>query len=74
MPEEIFQHLKKVRVRQRPLNISRLGSAEPEPARKRPVSGKTATEEKKPGTRTPRRTDREGRPARPSRPAPHSES
>jgi ATP-dependent RNA helicase DeaD len=74
MPEEIFQHLKKVRVRQRPLNISRLGSAEPEPARKRPVSGKTAIEEKKPGTRTPRRTDREGRPARPSRPAPHSES
>lgn len=74
MPEEIFQHLKKVRVRQRPLNISRLGSAEPEPARKRPSPGKTATEEKKPGTRTPRRADREGRPARPNRPASSSES
>lgn len=29
MPEEIFQHLKKVRVRQHPLNISRLGRPGP---------------------------------------------
>ena len=33
MPKEIFQHLKKVRVRQVPLNISRLDGAEPGPKR-----------------------------------------
>ena len=36
MPREIFQHLKKVRVRQCPLNISRLDGLEPD--RKRPAS------------------------------------
>ncbi len=46
MPEEIFQHLKKVRVRQCPLNISRLDSSEPERARKRPASPKVGAGEK----------------------------
>ncbi|MDS4067994.1 MAG: DEAD/DEAH box helicase [Candidatus Competibacter sp.] len=36
MPREIFQHLKKVRVRQRMLNISRLDGAEPERKRSGP--------------------------------------
>ncbi len=48
MPEEIFQHLKKVRVRQYPLNISRLGPSEPERARKRPVPGRAEAGEKTP--------------------------
>jgi len=38
MSAEIFEHLKKVRVRQCPLNISRLGPSEPERARRRPTS------------------------------------
>ena len=36
MPKEIFQHLKKVRVRQVPLNISRLDGAEPDNKRSAP--------------------------------------
>ena len=39
MPPEIFQHLKRVRVRQQMLNISRLDGAEPE--RKRPARPRT---------------------------------
>ncbi len=64
MPEEIFQHLKKVRVRQCPLNISRLGPSEPERTRKRPPPGKTVAGEKK-GPRSARNspTDQEAKPA-----------
>ena len=63
MPEEIFQHLKKVRVRQYPLNISRLGPSEPDRPRNRPVSAKAGAGDKSP--RNPRRNpaDREARPA-----------
>ena len=63
MPEEIFQHLKKVRVRQCPLNISRLGPSEPERARKRPVSGKAGAGEKAPRSARRNPADRETRPA-----------
>ena len=63
MPEEIFQHLKKVRVRQCPLNISRLGPSEPERARKRPAPGKTMTGEKVPRSARSSPADREARPA-----------
>ncbi|HRX60980.1 MAG TPA: DEAD/DEAH box helicase [Candidatus Competibacter sp.] len=45
MPKEIFQHLKKVRVRQYPLNISRLDgfeSSKSHPAPRRVVAGKKA--------------------------------
>ena len=63
MPEEIFQHLKKVRVRQCPLNISRLGQSEPERARKRPVSGKANAGEKTPRSVRTGPTGRETRPA-----------
>ena len=63
MPEEIFQHLKKVRVRQCPLNISRLGQSEPERARKRPVSGKASAGEKMPRSVRTGPTGRETRPA-----------
>ena len=44
MPAEIFQHLRKVRVRQYMLNISRLDSSEPE--RRRPVSRASGFQEK----------------------------
>ncbi len=44
MPADIFQHLRKVRVRQCMLNISRLDSSEPE--RKRPVSRTSDSQEK----------------------------
>ena len=53
MSAEIFEHLKKVRVRQQPLNISRItgggGSPEPERARRRPAattSGSAGTRER----------------------------
>ena len=46
MPEEIFQHLKKVRVRQQPMNISRLGPATSDRPGKRPGTGKPALAEK----------------------------
>ncbi len=42
MSDEIFQHLRKVRVRQCPLNISRLGPSEPEKTRKRLTLGPAA--------------------------------
>ena len=44
MPKEIFQHLKKVRVRQVPLNISRLDGLEPD--KKRPAPKRTAARNK----------------------------
>jgi ATP-dependent RNA helicase DeaD len=44
MPAEIFQHLRKVRVRQCMLNISRLDASEPE--RRRPVSRLSDSQEK----------------------------
>ena len=44
MPAEIFQHLKKVRVRQYMLNISRLDASEPE--RRRPASRASGSQEK----------------------------
>ncbi|MDG4554400.1 MAG: DEAD/DEAH box helicase [Candidatus Competibacter sp.] len=44
MPAEIFQHLRKVRVRQSMLNISRLDSSEPE--RRRPASRTSGSQEK----------------------------
>ena len=60
MPAEIFQHLKKVRVRQCMLNISRLDSSEPE--RRRPASRTSGSQEKpfgesqgKPAERKPRK-------------------
>jgi len=52
MSAEIFEHLKKVRVRQQPLNISRIadggGSPEPERARRRPAAaaGSAGTRER----------------------------
>ena len=63
MPEEIFQHLKKVRVRQCPLNISRLGPSEPDRARKRPAPAKTGAGEKAPRSARISPADREARPA-----------
>jgi len=49
MPKDIFQHLKKVRVRQYPLNLSRLdglGFGQQQPTPKRAASGrKTAKAE-----------------------------
>ncbi|MFZ1640696.1 MAG: DbpA RNA binding domain-containing protein, partial [Candidatus Contendobacter sp.] len=64
MPEEIFQHLKKVRVRQYPLNISRLGPSVPERARKRPALGKSVVGEKKaPRSARNSPTDQEAKPA-----------
>jgi ATP-dependent RNA helicase DeaD len=64
MPEEIFQHLRKVRVRQCPLNISRLGLSGPERPRKRPAPGKALAGEKQ-GTRSASASppDREARPS-----------
>jgi ATP-dependent RNA helicase DeaD len=62
MPREIFQHLKKVRVRQYMLNISRLDGSEPErkrtgqkPAgsRARAVAGNEGKPDRKPGKRRP---------------------
>jgi ATP-dependent RNA helicase DeaD len=63
MPEEIFQHLKRVRVRQYPLNISRLGPSEPERARKRPLSGKAGAGEKAPRSARTGPVDREAKAA-----------
>ncbi len=63
MPEEIFQHLKKVRVRQYPLNISRLGSSVPERARKRPAPKPVAGEKKAPRSAGNSPTDQEAKPA-----------
>ena len=60
MPEEIFQHLKKVRVRQYPLNISRLDG--PRPERKRP-GPKPTTGEKAPRSARRNPADQESRPA-----------
>jgi ATP-dependent RNA helicase DeaD len=59
MSAEIFEHLKKVRVRQCPLNISRIGSSEPERARRRPAEGGEKA------ARSPRASssERESRPA-----------
>lgn len=58
MPKEVFEHLKKVRVRQRPLNIRRMGEdrpaavdkpAYPKPARKKPDGTKPPKKARKPG-------------------------
>ncbi|CDH45708.1 MAG: DEAD/DEAH box helicase [Candidatus Competibacteraceae bacterium] len=58
MSAEIFEHLKKVRVRQCPLNISRLGPSEPERARRRPAgTGERVARSPKSGA-----TEREPRP------------
>jgi len=62
MPEEIFQHLKKVRVRQCPLNISRLGPSTPERARKRPAAGPGGTGETAPHSARNSAVDGEVRP------------
>ena len=57
MPEEIFQHLKKVRVRQCPLNISRLDGPRPERSRAGPkpegARAKPAGDEGQPSARKP---------------------
>jgi ATP-dependent RNA helicase DeaD len=62
MPEEIFQHLKKVRVRQCPLNISRLdgprpersrAGPKPEGARAKPAGDGGPPAARKPGPRRP---------------------
>ena len=65
MPEEIFQHLKKVRVRQYPLNIVRLDG--PRPERKRagpkPATGEKPSRSGKsdPAAPEPRSANRRGR-------------
>ena len=59
MSAEIFEHLKKVRVRQHPLNISRLGPSEPERARRRPTgAGERAARSPRVGS-----SEREPRPS-----------
>lgn len=63
MPEEIFQHLKKVRVRQYPLNISRLGPSEPERPRKRSMADRASAGEKAPRSARPHPSQREARTA-----------
>ncbi len=64
MPEEIFQHLKKVRVRQVPLNISRLGPSGLGRERKRAVPGQAVARVKSAGGFKRRPTDREFGPGR----------
>jgi ATP-dependent RNA helicase DeaD len=64
MPEEIFQHLKRVRVRQIPLNISRLGPSGPARERKRAVPGQAVGRVKSGGGFKRRPADREFGPGR----------
>jgi ATP-dependent RNA helicase DeaD len=64
MPEEIFQHLKKVRVRQIPLNISRLGPSASDRERKRAVPGQAVGRVKSGGGFKRRPADREFGPGR----------
>ncbi len=64
MPEEIFQHLKRVRVRQIPLNISRIGPSESGRERKRAASGQAVGRVKSGGGFKRRPTDREFGPSR----------
>jgi ATP-dependent RNA helicase DeaD len=62
MPPEIFQHLKRVRVRQQMLNISRLDGAEPERKRPaRPRVERTGGDRERPAERRERK-----RPVRPA--------
>jgi ATP-dependent RNA helicase DeaD len=67
MSDEIFQHLRKVRVRQCPLNISRLGPSEPEKPRKRLTLGSAAARETTASQKAPRsdRSSSAGREFRP---------
>jgi ATP-dependent RNA helicase DeaD len=64
MPEEIFQHLKRVRVRQIPLNISRLGPSGPGRERKRAAPGPAVGRVKSGGGFKRRPADREFGPGR----------
>ncbi len=62
MPEDLFQHLRKVRVRQYPLNISRLGAMGPERTRKRAgVDTAAGSGEKPPRSRPVKPSGRESR-------------
>lgn len=63
MSDEIFQHLRKVRVRQCPLNISRISAPESEKSRKRLTLGSVTTREKAPRTDRKNLTDRTARPS-----------
>ena len=64
MPEEIFQHLKRVRVRQCPLNIPRLGPSDLSRERKRAVPGQAVARVKSAGGFKRRPADRDFGPGR----------